>query len=598
MKIFIYLTILITILLGASIVQAEFGTSRLYILVPEGCFPPSSGDWNISQTASVLCQDKYIVLNGSLTIYGLLTFKNVTLLINNSINGEHNITVYSIGTFSVQDKDNNQSTTVDASNITASNTTNKFDIIVQNGAVFEFLNSFLSYAGWQQADSGLIIYSNNARVWNSTLSNNFIGVYVSGANNFTIANSTISSSISSDIVFNSTSYNNSIVNTNFNKSKLTVLDTSNATIKWFLDVNVTDNASSPLSAASVTITDSKSTQIFSGTTSSNGGIPTQLVTEYIANNTTNNFFTPHTVSGSKSGYDANSSSVNVSNTTSFRLILTPSSPAPPPPTGGGGVIIQYPTTPLVLDTSVHIAPGSEQVVPGQRVYAEITIERGGGPPGTINTNLRYSMLNPDGIVVDRKTTTVAVENLRRDIYYLTVPPNSKLGVYTFEAYVSYDNASDTSEDTFQVVQTAPEAFLHLDFIDVPIFFTNQKGKITATFKNTLTDASVDYNATLYLPPGVEVEPASISGVIGPRSSEFIQFNVIPRIFGVYTGFLNIKYDDRGLTKDFLIFILPSYLLIIPIIILMLVFTVFYRRREKKKAKGKERIEHIRRLVGR
>lgn len=468
----ITLLVILIFLLITTPSFSSYGTSKLYFS-NQGCSPPTIGNWNITDTQTVLCQDKYIVLNGNLTIYGMLVFKNTTLGINNSFDGENNITVFNGGIFAIYDKDGSRETTVDASNITSYNTSNPFNFIVSNGATFEILNSFLSWAGWSSGNEGLEIFSSNVTIANTSLLNNFVGIFFSGSHNDTIESSTINNSSYNNIQAVSSSYNITLLNTTFNKTNVSILDTSNITVKWYANIFVTDGIS-PVDGAALVITDNKSTTVFFGTTNSSGYIPRQILVEMIMNSTTNDYYTPHLIFGSKTGYVSNSTLENINQSKLITLVLTPIIT----PTGGGGMGGGAPPS-SILDTTVTIEPGSELVAPGGDVYASINIRKVGGPTGYLNVNLSYRIRDTTGNIISEKMETVAVSDDPRGSTFLrslSLPVDAKEGRWSFEATGYYGTSSDTSLASFDVMTAAPG----LSIVEYPEEFTIRQGDVDFT----------------------------------------------------------------------------------------------------------------------
>ena len=72
----------------------------------------STGDWVIENGDTILRENQEIRLKGNLYIEdgGNLTFKNVTLKMNSSTDGEFKIEVKSGGEFYIYDNDNNKET--------------------------------------------------------------------------------------------------------------------------------------------------------------------------------------------------------------------------------------------------------------------------------------------------------------------------------------------------------------------------------------------------------------------------------------------------------------------------------------------------------
>ena len=138
----------------------------------------SKGDWIIEDGDDVLRENQEIILEGNLKIEygGKLTFKNVTLKMKCSSDGEFKISVLGTGEFYIYDNDNNKETTYDASNITAYETKYEFEFFVGLETKFEMKNSELHECGHSGYD-GLKIASTNAKIENNTFSNNFYAIY-------------------------------------------------------------------------------------------------------------------------------------------------------------------------------------------------------------------------------------------------------------------------------------------------------------------------------------------------------------------------------------------------------------------------------------
>jgi hypothetical protein len=297
----------------------------------------------------------------------------------------------------------------------------------------------------------------------------------------------------------------------------------------------------------------------------------------------------------------NSSTGNYSNCTIpvSVTVTRPGGPVTPPGGGGGGGYVP-PTRPLVLDTTVKIEIGSEQVEPGGRVYSTITVLKGGGPASAINTNLTYLIKDSDGNIVDWKSTTVAVENVRSDIYYLSLPPGADLGIYSFEAKVEYEQKFDTASATFQVVSFVPPEEILLERIDVPVFYVNEPENIFITLNNTGV-TPMRTNITLHLPRGFDIDVISYEKIIDGESQDIFAFTTTPRNIGIFTGFVSIKFEDKGFIRDFSLIVLPPSIIVITtgssigLGILGLIL-YFYRKKKKKRYYRRLRLDEIRYLV--
>jgi len=242
-----------------------------------------------------------------------------------------------------------------------------------------------------------------------------------------------------------------------------------------------------------------------------------------------------------------------------------------------------PEAPIVLDIDIGIESGSEQVLAGQRVYATINLQKAGGPTGPTDVNLTYLIRDPEGRTIDYKKTTIAVETIRRDIYFLSVTPGSSLGVYNFEASVAYNDIIDTSSATFQVVAEIPKALIVIKSIDVPLMFEGDRNSIIIVLENQIEN-SLNVNVSIFFPEKFEPKEVNKSAVIGALSEEVFIFIATPMVSGSFNGFILIKYDGRGLTRDFPINVYPSIVKwgwIVIIVLLIIILIVVYRRKRIK-----------------
>lgn len=161
--------------------------------------PPANGDWNIWN--DTYAGNETILLNGNLTIHpgGSLTFRNVTLIMNSTINGEFHIEVKSFASLYILDLDNDNTTTGDASNITAYNPSLHYMFWVNEDANFTMKNSELHECGGfgiigyspSHMTKGLFIQTDNATVDHCHISDNYIGIVLYGSD-AAVSNNTIS----------------------------------------------------------------------------------------------------------------------------------------------------------------------------------------------------------------------------------------------------------------------------------------------------------------------------------------------------------------------------------------------------------------------
>ena len=152
-------------------------------------------DWVV--TGTQVAENDTIVLNGDLIIEngGNLTLRGVTLTMNNNYNGEYGIRIKSGGAITIEE----------GTVITAASDSARFSFAVESGAGFLMKNSELSRCGWgpdsaELGDNttilsgirGLIVDTSNAVIEGNTLSNNHVGIILTG-HGITLDNNTIHS---------------------------------------------------------------------------------------------------------------------------------------------------------------------------------------------------------------------------------------------------------------------------------------------------------------------------------------------------------------------------------------------------------------------
>ncbi|MBS3098110.1 right-handed parallel beta-helix repeat-containing protein [Candidatus Woesearchaeota archaeon] len=191
----------------------------VYITYCNGNYNATMTQWIIN--SNVLCQNETIPFAANLIVQnnGNLTFRNITLQVNNSVNGQYGITIQSGGKMYILDKDNDKSTANDRSVIERGGTSG-YSILANPGAVFEMKNSKLTGAGWNAVinNRGLEISADNVIIENSEITTNYngltilsnsnlienndfvsntnYGIYVTGLNN-KISNNIINTSLGS-----------------------------------------------------------------------------------------------------------------------------------------------------------------------------------------------------------------------------------------------------------------------------------------------------------------------------------------------------------------------------------------------------------------
>lgn len=182
---------------------------------------PSQGNWVV--TGQEVVENRAIALNGNLTVIdgGNLTLRNVTLTVDSQYNGQYGVSVEEGGSMFIYD-----------SNITASDLKDRFTFVVQ-GDDFEMANSGLHGVGWcspgnagaeidscmsppLQTHAGPLIETDNALIENNTISENGIGLLVTGSHVTIIGNHFSSNDISALGGYGSSF--DSITNNTFNQN--------------------------------------------------------------------------------------------------------------------------------------------------------------------------------------------------------------------------------------------------------------------------------------------------------------------------------------------------------------------------------------------
>ena len=183
-------------------------TSSYHITTISGTAPPSSGDWNISDTTVV--ENEKIIINGSIYIEngGTLILKNSTIYMNPTGFERSGIVVCSNG-----------SLTIVSTKIT-SYSGMAFYMLAESGSYFYMDNATISNLGVlnQPLTLGVTVNTENATIINSKIYEGIYGLYISSASNVEIRNNTIysaSEGIVVELSDNVTISNNTIYNHEF-----------------------------------------------------------------------------------------------------------------------------------------------------------------------------------------------------------------------------------------------------------------------------------------------------------------------------------------------------------------------------------------------
>ena len=149
------------------------------------------GNWNV--TSGITCSDEIIYLDQDsnlsvITNSGSLTFKNITLWLNLTSDGNSRIRVYSGGAMNVTDNDG------DGSLINSTDSSNEFGFVVDSGSTFSMINSELSECGWEESEGGRGLEINTTQInfTGNNVSNSFKGIILYSDNNTISRNNFIS----------------------------------------------------------------------------------------------------------------------------------------------------------------------------------------------------------------------------------------------------------------------------------------------------------------------------------------------------------------------------------------------------------------------
>jgi parallel beta-helix repeat protein len=176
------------------------------------------GNITVNSTGYFNLTDSIVTLSGNLTIKGTATFRNVTLKMNSTYQGQFHVEV--IGALYIYDSDSTNSTSTDASFITAYNTNFVYLFWVREFAGFVMKYSEMNYCGYAGApfnanQYGMFIQANNTHIANNTITNNERGVFYYHSNSNYLANNTISTNtdgVNLEYASYNTIYNNVISN--------------------------------------------------------------------------------------------------------------------------------------------------------------------------------------------------------------------------------------------------------------------------------------------------------------------------------------------------------------------------------------------------
>lgn len=175
-------------------------------------------------------------------------------------------------------------------------------------------------------DAGVLLLYTRDNVFSSNQIgvNTNAGIASIGSDNNNFTSDVIQNSVNPGTVFLDAASNLTFVNVSFDKTRSFFNDyDSLLTVKWFLNVFVTDQYGAPVNNAVVSVYDVNSTQTFASVTNANGMVSTQTL-EYIQNQSNTINYTPHAITAVKNSVsNSTQTQVTQSTTASITLALTP-----------------------------------------------------------------------------------------------------------------------------------------------------------------------------------------------------------------------------------------------------------------------------------
>jgi PGF-pre-PGF domain-containing protein len=267
--------------------------------------------------------------------------------------------------------------------------------------------------------------SDNNVIRDNTVANNSNGTYMWVSNN-TVINGTITNSTNYDFYLINNSHATAL-NVSFNHSSIFITDTSNLTVKWYLDVLVQEASSgNPLQDAVVNATNVTGAVAFPNiNTSASGIIPTQELIEYVNNSTAQILYRNYTVNASKSGYStATNSSVNLTANTLVVLTLGDDTVAP--------------TVNITFPTASNIAYRKANAT----LVVNFTYTEFSPRNYSVNISNATDLINTSNNI----TTSIASGANVNGNCTFWINTSAADGVYNI-TFVMYDNSSNNNSDT-------------------------------------------------------------------------------------------------------------------------------------------------------
>lgn len=146
-----------------------------------------------------------------------------------------------------------------------------------------------------------------------------------------LTNSSLTSNLPSanDISFTAGSHRLTAINSTFNRSKITYANAQNLSIKWYMQVNVTNSSGTYLDGARVNITNATSVnpQTINALVT-NGFTVWFTLTDFFGNSSENTSYNQYNFSAINTSYNLNWTGINISNSTIVRITLYKTSVVP------------------------------------------------------------------------------------------------------------------------------------------------------------------------------------------------------------------------------------------------------------------------------
>ncbi|MFH1978144.1 MAG: S8 family serine peptidase [Candidatus Aenigmatarchaeota archaeon] len=198
----------------------------------------------------------------------------------------------------------------------------------------------------------------NSVFYRNVLKNNYIGIDSGNSmNNNLIWDSVIENSSYLDFRMIGVSKDNTFLNTTFNNSHVSVIDTAYIIVQWYLDANVMDEDLLSLSGANVSGQNTTNSLIFYNLTNSSGSVYRFNVTDFIKRSGSADNWNNYTINVSLYGYIPHSEEINISKSTVMDILLYRKPPeavfVPPTPENGTRTIGNIVNINATLDAFGH-----------------------------------------------------------------------------------------------------------------------------------------------------------------------------------------------------------------------------------------------------